>query len=127
MKKSLVLIFLVFSSLIAYSGNVEKQYKKLIENYDVADEAKSVTPINTSAFWVAALDNNELCAKFIKDIQKNKGAEKEACLLYGQPGLLCAVRSLHNDAARHDRRPDACGVPLCCKGYPVYVRRCDHL
>ena len=78
MKKSLALIFLVFSTVIAYSANVEKQYKKLIENYDIADEAKSVTPVNTAAFWGTALDNNELCNKFIKDLQKNKGAEKEA-------------------------------------------------
>lgn len=65
MKKSLVLLLLIFSTIVAYSANVEKQYKKLIENFDVADEAKSVTPVNPSAFWVAALDNNELCAKFI--------------------------------------------------------------
>jgi len=78
MKKTIVLIFLVLSTFLAYSANVEKQYKKLIENFDVADEAKSVTPVNTAAFWSAALDNNELCAKFIKDLQKNKGAEKEA-------------------------------------------------
>lgn len=78
MKNTIVLIFLVLSTFLAYSANVEKQYKKLIENFDVADEAKSVTPVNTAAFWSAALDNNELCAKFIKDLQKNKGAEKEA-------------------------------------------------
>lgn len=78
MKKSLAFILIIFSTIIAYSANVEKQYKKLIENFDVADEAKSVTPVNNAAFWIATLDNNELCAKFIKDIKKNKGAEKEA-------------------------------------------------
>lgn len=78
MKKALLFFLLLFSTVFAYSENVEKQYKKIIENYDVADEAKSVAPVNPSAFWAAALNNNELCAKFIKDLQKNKGAEKEA-------------------------------------------------
>lgn len=69
---------LICFTFVANAANVEKQYKKLIENFDVSDEAKAVTPVNTTAFWIALLDNNELCSKFVKDLEKNKGAEKEA-------------------------------------------------
>ncbi|MBD5504758.1 MAG: M48 family metalloprotease [Lachnospiraceae bacterium] len=78
MNRTLVILFLIFSSVFAHSANTEKQYKKLIENFDVADEAKSVAPKNVEKFWVEAIGNNELCLKFIQDMKKNKGAEKEA-------------------------------------------------
>lgn len=79
MKKISFLVLLLFcTTFVAQAKNIEKEYKKLIEKYDVADEAKSIDSINTTSFWHAALDNNELCAKFIKDLQKNRGAEKEA-------------------------------------------------
>ena len=69
---------MLVSVFVAYAANVEKQYKKLIENFDVADEAKAIDSVNVTAFWSALLDNNELCTKFVKDMEKNKGAEKEA-------------------------------------------------
>lgn len=76
MKKSLFLFVLMFS-MVAQAVNVEKQYKKLIENYDIADEAKSVDPFDAKAFWNAAISNNEQLTRFAFDIKKNKGAEKE--------------------------------------------------
>ena len=78
MKKYIIFFLLLFSSFASFAANVEKQYKKIIENFDVADEAKAIDSISPTAFWYAVLDNNELLAKFVKVIQKNKGAEKEA-------------------------------------------------
>lgn len=78
MKQSVLIFLLFFSTFASFAANVEKQYKKIIEIFDVADQAKTLDSINPSAFWYAVLDNNELLAKFVKDIQKNKGAEKEA-------------------------------------------------
>lgn len=66
---------IVFTTLAA---NEEKQYKKLIQHFDVSDEAKAVESPNPGAFIQAFLDNNELLWKFAKDMEKNKGAEKEA-------------------------------------------------
>lgn len=78
MRKVLVFILIILSMTLAYSANVEKQYKKFIENFDVANEARSLDSVNVVAFWSTLLENNELCSKFVKDLQKNKGAEKEA-------------------------------------------------
>lgn len=78
MYRNLAILFLILSSLFAYSANIEKQYKKYVEKYDVADEAKSIQPANATEFWATTISKNELCNLFIKDIQKNNGAEKEA-------------------------------------------------
>ena len=78
MKKYIILIFAMCFSLSSFSANVEKEYKKLISKLDVSEEARAVSSNNPFLFWQTALDNNEVLAKFIKDIQKNKGAEKEA-------------------------------------------------
>lgn len=78
MKKIIVTIIFIFSIILVNAANVEKQYKKLIESFDIANEAKALDSINPTSFWNKMIDNNELCIKFLKDIQKNKGAEKEA-------------------------------------------------
>lgn len=78
MKKFIFIFIFIFSTTIAYCANVEKKYKKLIENLDVAEEARSIRTINTKEFWVVVIENNELCTKFINDMKKNRGAEKEA-------------------------------------------------
>ena len=77
-KLLLLLLFLPLASIMVFGAKPEKEYKKLIEKFDVADEAKVVAKNSPYAFWTVALDNNALLNKFIKDIQKNKGAEKEA-------------------------------------------------
>ena len=60
------------------SADAGKQYKRYIEKYDVADEAKSVSSSSPTDFWRAMLDNNELFFKFARDPKKKRGAEKEA-------------------------------------------------
>lgn len=77
--KRFIFLFLSFFMVFAIqAANPDKEYKKLLSKYDVADEAKALTEENPTVFWRAVLDNNEVFAKFVKDIQKNKGAEKEA-------------------------------------------------
>lgn len=78
MKRIVFLLLVIISAMSSYAANVEKQYKKLIENFDVADEAKYGDTLDAAGFWNAMLDNNELRIKFLKDLKKNKGAEKEA-------------------------------------------------
>lgn len=78
MKRTLLFWLSLTLTLICLGANVEKQYKKLIAKYDVADEAKTVAEDSCAAFWAAALENNELFRKFTTDMQKNGGAEKEA-------------------------------------------------
>lgn len=78
MKQHLIFLFTICFSLASFAANVEKEYKKLISKLDVAEEARAVSPNSPLLFWQATLNNNEVFAKFVKDIQKNKGAEKEA-------------------------------------------------
>lgn len=76
--RNLVALLCLVSSLWAFAAGGEKQYRKYIENYDVADQAKGLDSINPAVFWRTAIDNNGLFAKFVKDMEKNRGAEKEA-------------------------------------------------
>ncbi|MGM9794767.1 MAG: M48 family metalloprotease [Candidatus Aphodosoma sp.] len=77
--KSTISILLMFAIVLsAWTASEEKQYKKLIQNFDVSNEAKAVESPNPRAFIQAFLDNNELLWKFAKDMEKKKGAEKEA-------------------------------------------------
>lgn len=78
MKQRILIFICIACSLSAFSANIEKEYKKLISKLDVAEEARLVSPNSPFSFWQTALDNNEVFVKFVKDIQKNKGAEKEA-------------------------------------------------
>lgn len=78
MKKALLLILSFLFVLTSQAGSFDKEYKKLIEKFDVADSAKSVSPNSPVAFWNAVLDGNESLIRFGIDMKKNEGAEKEA-------------------------------------------------
>lgn len=79
---------LTLCSLIAcfpvFSVNQDKEFKKLINKYDVPKESKSLTGNNPALFWHEVLNGNELLAKFEKNIRKNKGAEKEAIKTFSE-------------------------------------------
>lgn len=78
MNKFIYFTIFILMPFSVFSSNPDKEYKKLIEKYDVANEAKTI-PLNSPAeFWSAAVGNNELYLKFVNDIEKNRGAEKEA-------------------------------------------------
>ena len=79
MKKRLsIFCYFLLSVLCLCASNQEKEYKKLISKLDVADEVKNVEFYNSYEFWRTTIDNDEVFKKFLKDIAKNKGAEKEA-------------------------------------------------
>ncbi|MDE6509470.1 MAG: M48 family metalloprotease [Muribaculaceae bacterium] len=78
MKRTISIIVMFAIVFTMWSANEEKQYKKLIQTFDVCDEAKAVEGPNPAAFIKTVLDNNELLWKFAKDMDKKKGAEKEA-------------------------------------------------
>ena len=77
MKRSIFAICILFSIFACYGKDMEKQYRKLIEKYDIDQAVKVIDRDNASTFWDIMLKNNELRFKFIEDIEKNKGAEKE--------------------------------------------------
>jgi hypothetical protein len=77
MRKPMLLIALLCAFTLQ-AGNVERTYRKLIERYDVADKAKAVPVDSLSAFWYAAYYGNEQLLRFNMDMQKHRGAEKEA-------------------------------------------------
>lgn len=63
---------------LTFGANIEKQYKKLIETYDVPEESKNLEEYNPTLFWNLMIEGNELLTKFLVDMEKNRGAEKEA-------------------------------------------------
>ena len=78
MKRTLSILLMFATIFTAWAASVEKQYKKLIHNFDVCDEAKALDSPNPAVFIKTFLDNNELLLEFLKDMDKKKGAEKEA-------------------------------------------------
>lgn len=78
MKRVSLFLLIVISTLNIFAANNQKQYKKLIEAYDVADEVKGIETNSPAEFWSVMLKNNEPYLKFAEDIKKGKGAEKEA-------------------------------------------------
>ncbi|MDE6769773.1 MAG: hypothetical protein K2J78_08640 [Muribaculaceae bacterium] len=74
----MMLLGMVIMSAVAYATDTDKTYRKLIEKYDVADEAKIIDANAPVDFWNVTLKNNELLRKFNKNMKKNRGAEKEA-------------------------------------------------
>ncbi len=82
MKTIKLLMIMLMVAFHANAGNVEKQYKKLIEKYDVDRSAKNANPDQPSDFWTLALNGNHKLEKFKWDILNNKGMEKEAIQKY---------------------------------------------
>lgn len=78
MKRILSLIMLVAVVFSSLAGSADKKYKKLIQELDVCNEAKTVESPNQTLFIKTCLDNNEHLLKFAEDMKKKKGAEKEA-------------------------------------------------
>lgn len=77
MKRKFFTLLFVTLSVLVNAANLEKEYKKYIENYDVAIQVKYIDSINPAEFWKTTIDYNELYTKFESDMQKMKGAEKE--------------------------------------------------
>jgi hypothetical protein len=84
MKHFLLIIIAMLVPFGALAANTEKDYKKLVEKHDVADEAKQVENNHSVEFWKATLDNNEVLAQLAIDLKKDKGAEKEAIQKFAQ-------------------------------------------
>lgn len=78
MNRILCFFILIIVPLSVFSADIEKEYKKLIGKYDVAGEAKAIRKISPYEFWNTALENDERLLKFHKDMEKKRGAEKEA-------------------------------------------------
>lgn len=77
MKRLVFSFCLIFSIFTCYGVNLEKRYRKFIEKYDIDQAVKTIERGNASSFWDIMLKNNELRIKFLEDMEKNKGAEKE--------------------------------------------------
>ncbi len=71
---------MILTAFAVLAANPEKEYRKLIEKYDAVEEAKSVSN-QPADYWKSLITYDESYKKFSSDIQKNKGAEKEALQL----------------------------------------------
>lgn len=93
MKKSFILLLLLASAISGFSATKEeKNYRKFIEKYDVPTIAKDTCLEHPADFWALSLSDNRDFNLFLKNIKKNKGAEKEALLKYSElPKLYASV------------------------------------
>lgn len=78
MKMRICLFLALILPLSLFAADVEKEYKKIIENYDVAYPARCVDSASPYDFFSEALSGDQSLKKFDKDMLKNRGAEKEA-------------------------------------------------
>lgn len=80
----LILTFVFSLSFLSFAGSNDKEYKKILEKHDVPPEAKILVEENPSEYWIALLLNNDQIEKFGKELDKMKGAEKEALSRYAE-------------------------------------------
>ena len=79
MNKLFLIISIIVASLAFQVNASEKEYKKIIEKFDVPEAVRQCVGIeNSKSFWNALVDKNPRLEKLFKDIQKMKGTEKEA-------------------------------------------------
>ena len=79
MNKLFLIISIIMASLAFQVHASEKEYKKIIEKYDVPEAVRLCVGIeNSKSFWDALVNQNPRLEKLFNDIQKMKGAEKEA-------------------------------------------------
>ena len=78
MKQRICLFLTLILPLSLFAADIEKEYKKIIENYDVAYPARCVDHASPYTFFSEALSGDQSLKKFDKDMLKNRGAEKEA-------------------------------------------------
>lgn len=73
-------LLLIISLLVPFVGlgASDKDFKKLITNLDVSDEAKMVAPNDSHLFWKITIDTNPSLAKFVKGLNKKGSIEKAA-------------------------------------------------
>lgn len=72
MKKFFTLVTVAFfSTAIAFASSHDKEFRKLIERFDVSDEAKATDPTDHRLFWKNLLNNNHLLFK--DRLAMNKG------------------------------------------------------
>ena len=76
MKKIMIALFCVFIAMNSYG--MDKKIVGFVGKYDVSNEAKNVPEASPTEFWRAAIDGNERFSKFQRNMEKNRGAEKEA-------------------------------------------------
>ena len=55
MKRASLFLLIIISSLNIFAAINQKQYKKLIEAYDVADEVKGIETNSPAEFWSVML------------------------------------------------------------------------
>ncbi|MBR5118208.1 MAG: M48 family metalloprotease [Muribaculaceae bacterium] len=78
MKHVLAILTVLFFSLTSFSGTSDNEYKKIAEHHDVPQEAKVGNSNYPAEYWRVLLKYNNQLHKFVSDMQKNRGAEKEA-------------------------------------------------
>lgn len=79
MKKLILILSVILLSVApAISANTEKEYKRIIEKHDISDQTRLLDLGDNATFWATMIESSTDLQKFNRDLQKNRGAEKEA-------------------------------------------------
>ncbi|MBD5219512.1 MAG: M48 family metalloprotease [Bacteroidales bacterium] len=85
MKKLLIFMLCMLCISVSHAKNNNKEFIKIIKAHDVSAVAKELPEsAEEKDFWLAVLNNNPITDKFAADIQKGKGAEKQALEAYNR-------------------------------------------
>lgn len=76
MRQRILLAVVLMTALSTFG--LDKKIEKFVGKYDVAYAAKNLPPHSPEKFWETAIEDNALLSKFNKNIEKGRGAEKEA-------------------------------------------------
>lgn len=78
MKSIYFLILAIAFPIMMQAGNLDNEFKKIIEKYDVAEECRGKKYSSGAECISDFLKHNQAYQKFNEDMQKNRGAEKAA-------------------------------------------------
>ena len=101
MKRVFCIITTIAFSLAtaSFAGSSDKEFKKILEKHDVPPEAKVSYNHNPYLYWDALLNINDQLFKFANDMQKMKGAEKEA---YAELAKIPRFNEEHNPSIYYE-------------------------
>lgn len=108
-------------SMTAFAASLENEYRKIASKLDVPVEVRNLTDVSNEVYWEAFLNKNEAYLKYMADMEKNKGLEKQA-----QRMLLEAPKFYPQYSSFVDRSSQGfCDSLLAELGVPADGPRCS--
>lgn len=71
-------VVVVIAASQGFAKDLEKEFRKIVEKYDVPTEVRDLKGNSAAPFWETLMKYDMSYRKLCMDMEKNKGAEKEA-------------------------------------------------